>query len=59
MNREPFVGGMKMKPTRSLLFVPGNKPAWTEKAIKYGAEQLRMRVKKLRDIRERGNYAGT
>jgi citrate lyase subunit beta / citryl-CoA lyase len=31
---------MKMKPTRSLLFVPGNKPAWTEKAIKYGADVL-------------------
>ncbi|MBN1382442.1 MAG: CoA ester lyase [Deltaproteobacteria bacterium] len=29
-----------MKPVRSLLFVPGNKPAWMEKAIKYGADIL-------------------
>jgi citrate lyase subunit beta / citryl-CoA lyase len=29
-----------MKPTRSLLFVPGHKPAWMEKAIKYGADVL-------------------
>jgi citrate lyase subunit beta/citryl-CoA lyase len=31
---------MKMKPTRSLLFVPGHKPAWMEKAVKYGADVL-------------------
>ena len=29
-----------MKPTRSLLFVPGNKPAWMEKAIKYNSDVL-------------------
>ncbi len=29
-----------MKPVRSLLFVPGNKPDWMEKAIKYGADVL-------------------
>jgi citrate lyase subunit beta / citryl-CoA lyase len=29
-----------MKPVRSLLFVPGNKPAWMEKALKYGADVL-------------------
>jgi len=29
-----------MKPTRSLLFVPSNKPAWMEKAINYGADVL-------------------
>jgi citrate lyase subunit beta/citryl-CoA lyase len=35
-----FSGGKNMKPVRSLLFVPGNKPAWMEKAIKYGADIL-------------------
>jgi len=29
-----------VKPTRSSLFVPGNKPAWMEKAIQYGADVL-------------------
>ena len=29
-----------MKPYRSLLFVPGNKPAWMEKAVGYGADCL-------------------
>ena len=29
-----------MKPLRSLLFVPGNKPAWMEKALGYGADGL-------------------
>lgn len=29
-----------MKPLRSLLFVPGNKPAWMEKALGYGADAL-------------------
>lgn len=29
-----------MKPVRSLLFVPGNKPAWMEKAVRYGADIL-------------------
>jgi len=29
-----------MKPNRSLLFVPGNKPAWMEKAAGYGADVL-------------------
>jgi citrate lyase subunit beta/citryl-CoA lyase len=29
-----------MKPTRSLLFVPGHKPAWMEKAVNYGADVL-------------------
>jgi citrate lyase subunit beta / citryl-CoA lyase len=29
-----------MQPLRSLLFVPGNKPAWMEKAIGYGADAL-------------------
>lgn len=29
-----------MKPARSLLFVPGNKPDWMEKAVKYGADVL-------------------
>ena len=29
-----------MKPARSSLFVPGNKPAWMEKAVKYGADVL-------------------
>ncbi|MBW2053616.1 MAG: CoA ester lyase [Deltaproteobacteria bacterium] len=29
-----------MKPYRSLLFVPGNKPDWMEKAINYGADVL-------------------
>src|SRR5262249_45883299 len=29
-----------MKPLRSLLFVPGNKPTWMEKALGYGADGL-------------------
>jgi citrate lyase subunit beta/citryl-CoA lyase len=29
-----------MKPTRSTLFVPGNKPSWMEKAVNYGADVL-------------------
>jgi citrate lyase subunit beta/citryl-CoA lyase len=29
-----------MKPVRSMLFVPGHKPAWMEKAVKYGADVL-------------------
>lgn len=29
-----------MKPVRSLLFVPGNKPDWMEKAVRYGADVL-------------------
>lgn len=29
-----------MRPIRSLLFVPGNKPAWMEKAVKYEADVL-------------------
>ena len=29
-----------MKPLRSLLFVPGSKPAWMEKALGYGADAL-------------------
>src|SRR5262249_58873166 len=29
-----------MKPLRSLLFVPGNKPAWMEKALGYEADAL-------------------
>jgi citrate lyase subunit beta/citryl-CoA lyase len=29
-----------VKPLRSLLFVPGNKPAWMEKALGYGADAL-------------------
>jgi len=29
-----------MKPVRSMLFVPGNKPGWMEKAVKYGADVL-------------------
>ena len=29
-----------MKPLRSLLFVPGNKPAWMDKALGYGADGL-------------------
>ena len=29
-----------MKPVRSLLFVPGNKPDWMEKAVKYEADVL-------------------
>ncbi len=29
-----------MKPYRSMLFVPGNRPAWMEKAINYGADCL-------------------
>lgn len=29
-----------MKPYRSLLFVPGNRPAWMEKAVAYGADCL-------------------
>ena len=29
-----------MKPYRSLLFVPGNRPAWMEKAVGYGADCL-------------------
>lgn len=29
-----------MKPYRSTLFVPGNRPAWMEKAINYGADCL-------------------
>ncbi len=29
-----------MKPLRSLLFVPGNKPSWMEKALGYGADGL-------------------
>ena len=29
-----------MKPYRSLLYVPGNKPAWMEKALGYGADCL-------------------
>lgn len=29
-----------MKPLRSMLFVPGNRPAWMEKALGYGADGL-------------------
>ena len=29
-----------MQPLRSLLFVPGNKPAWMAKALGYGADAL-------------------
>ena len=29
-----------MSPNRSILFVPGNKPDWMEKAVKYGADVL-------------------
>ncbi len=29
-----------MKPLRSMLFVPGNKPAWMEKALGYGVDGL-------------------
>jgi citrate lyase subunit beta/citryl-CoA lyase len=29
-----------MQPLRSLLFVPGNKPTWMEKALNYGADAL-------------------
>ncbi len=29
-----------MQPLRSLLFVPGNKPTWMEKALQYGADAL-------------------
>ena len=29
-----------MEPLRSLLFVPGNRPAWMEKALGYGADAL-------------------
>jgi len=29
-----------LKPYRSLLYVPGNKPAWMEKALNYGADCL-------------------
>ena len=29
-----------MSPNRSILFVPGNKPDWMKKAIKYGADVL-------------------
>lgn len=29
-----------MKPLRSMLFVPGNKPAWMEKALNYGVDGL-------------------
>ncbi len=29
-----------MKPLRSMLFVPGNKPTWMEKALGYGADAL-------------------
>jgi citrate lyase subunit beta/citryl-CoA lyase len=29
-----------VQPLRSLLFVPGNKPAWMEKALGYGADAL-------------------
>ncbi len=29
-----------MRPNRSLLFVPGNKSEWMEKAVKYGADDL-------------------
>jgi len=29
-----------MKPNRSLLFVPGHKPDWMEKAVKFGADVL-------------------
>lgn len=29
-----------MRPYRSMLFVPGNKPSWMEKAIQYGADAL-------------------
>ena len=29
-----------MRPCRSLLFVPGNKPDWMEKAVKYKADVL-------------------
>lgn len=29
-----------MKPLRSMLFVPGNKPAWMEKALHYGVDGL-------------------
>ena len=31
---------MPMQPLRSLLFVPGNKPTWMEKALQYGADAL-------------------
>jgi len=29
-----------IKPTRSALFVPGNRPAWIDKAAGYGADTL-------------------
>ena len=29
-----------MRPYRSMLFVPGNKPSWMEKSIQYGADAL-------------------
>ncbi|WP_277183050.1 aldolase/citrate lyase family protein, partial [Caballeronia sp. BR00000012568055] len=31
---------MQMKPIRSFLFVPGNKPGWIEKSIPSGADAL-------------------
>ncbi|PFW73773.1 CoA ester lyase, partial [Bacillus sp. AFS075960] len=30
----------QMKPIRSFLFVPGNKPTWIEKSIQSGADAL-------------------
>jgi citrate lyase subunit beta/citryl-CoA lyase len=33
-------GETPMQPLRSLLFVPGNKPTWMEKALNYGADAL-------------------
>ena len=33
-------GETPMQPLRSLLFVPGNKPTWMEKALHYGADAL-------------------
>ena len=38
--RQSQDGETLMQPLRSLLFVPGNKPTWMEKALQYGADAL-------------------
>jgi citrate lyase subunit beta / citryl-CoA lyase len=38
--RQSQDGETSMQPLRSLLFVPGNKPTWMEKALHYGADAL-------------------
>ena len=40
INKAETVMTTQMKPIRSFLFVPGNKPTWIEKSIQSGADAL-------------------